>query len=59
VGAKNLCVGDAAIYDKHANIVVNLGKARAKDVKSLADILKRRVKERFKIKLEEEVVFLG
>lgn len=59
IGAKNLCVGDAAIYDKHANIVVNLGKARAKDVKSLADILKRRVRQRFGIRLKEEVIFLG
>jgi UDP-N-acetylmuramate dehydrogenase len=59
VGAKNLRIGDAAIYSKHANIIVNLGKAKAKDVKSLADILKRRVKQRFDIGLEEEVIFLG
>lgn len=58
VGAKNLRVGDASVYGKHANIIVNLGKAKAKDVKSLADILKKRVKRRFNINLEEEVVFV-
>jgi len=59
VGAKKLRVGDAAIYSKHANIMINLGKARAKDVKSLADILRKKVKRRFNIDLEEEVVFVG
>lgn len=59
IGAKYLQVGDAAVYNKHANIVVNLGKAKAKDIKSLADILKRRVKKRFNVNLREEVVFLG
>ena len=58
VGAKSLRVGDAGVYDKHANIVVNLGKAKAKDVLFLTDILKRRVKQKFNIDLEEEVIFL-
>ncbi len=59
VGAKELRVGDAVVCSKHANILINLGKAKAKDIRSLADTLKRRVKKRFGVRLEEEVVFLG
>lgn len=59
IGAKELSIGDAGVYSKHANILVNSGKARAKDMRRLADILKKRVKRRFGVNLEEEVVFLG
>jgi len=59
VQAKQLRVGDAAVYHKHANIVVNLGRARAADVWQITRIMKDRVKERFGIELEDEVRFLG
>lgn len=58
VGAKGLKVGDAAVHHIHANFIINLGKASARDVLKLASGLKRRVKERFGIVLEEEVTFL-
>ncbi|MGB2698634.1 MAG: UDP-N-acetylmuramate dehydrogenase [Candidatus Zixiibacteriota bacterium] len=59
VKAKELRIGDAAVFDKHANVLINRGKAKAKEVKELARIIKDRVKKRFGIKLEEEVVFVG
>jgi UDP-N-acetylmuramate dehydrogenase len=58
VGAKELRVGDAAVFGGHANFLVNLGGARAADVLALAAELKKRVKESSGIDLEEEVIYL-
>jgi UDP-N-acetylmuramate dehydrogenase len=58
VGAKKMRQGDVAVFEKHANILINLGKAKAEDVRRLASLLKRKVKEKFDIDLEEEVVYL-
>ena len=57
-GAKTLRVGDAAVFSGHANFLVNLGAARAADVLALAAELKRRVRERSGVELEEEVIYL-
>lgn len=59
VGCRGLRVGDAMVFAKHANILVNAGHATAKDVLALAEEMKRRVREKFAIELEEEVMFLG
>ena len=58
-GVRGLKVGDAAVFAKHANIIVNAGRATAKDVLELAEIMKSRVREKFGVELEEEVMFLG
>jgi len=58
-GARGLRVGDAAVFAKHANILVNLGRATARDMLELAELLKAKVRERFGVELEEEVMFLG
>ena len=57
--ARGLRVGDAMVFPKHANILINAGHATAKDVLTLAEILKARVREKFGVELEEEVMFLG
>jgi UDP-N-acetylmuramate dehydrogenase len=59
VGCRGLRVGDAMVYEKHANIIVNAGRASAREVLELAEIMKARVRERFGVELEEEVMFLG
>jgi UDP-N-acetylmuramate dehydrogenase len=59
VGAKEMRVGDAIVFNRHANILVNSGRAKAEDVKKLARLLKEKVKEKFNLELEEEVVYLG
>ena len=59
VGAKNMRRGEAAVFKNHANILINLGKATSKDVRRLANFLKRKVKKEFDIDLEEEVVYLS
>jgi UDP-N-acetylmuramate dehydrogenase len=58
-GCRGLRVGDATVFEKHANIIVNAGHASARDVLTLAAEMKRRVHERFGVTLEEEVMFLG
>ncbi len=58
VGAKELRVGDAAVFSGHANFLINLGDAKAADVLALAAELKKRVRENSGIVLEEEVIYL-
>lgn len=58
VGAKTMKVGGAAVYSGHSNFIYNQENALAKDVFRLAQELKQRVKERFDVELEEEVIFL-
>lgn len=58
-GAKELKVGGAEVYPKHANIIVNTGNATSKDIRRLADMMKQRVLDRFGIELQEEIQQLG
>lgn len=58
-GLKGKRAGKAEISKKHANFIVNLGGAKAKDVKKLINLVKESVKKKFKINLEEEIQFLG
>ena len=58
-GLKGFRVGDAAVSDKHANFVVNLGKARALDIWELTEQIIAKVKADHAITLEREVIFLG
>lgn len=55
VGAKGVKQGDIIIADFHGNLFINGGNGTAKDVKELASTLKEKVKEKYGIKLEEEV----
>ena len=58
VGAKELKYGGAAVYAGHANFIVNLGRAKAVDILSLAREMKARVEREFGVRLEEEVIYL-
>lgn len=57
-GLKGKRIGNVKISEKHANFIVNLGKGKAKDVKKLINLIKKEVKKKFKINLEEEIQFL-
>ncbi len=59
VGAKKMSVGGASVYQKHANFIINQGKATAADVKKLAQLLKAKVMNDFGIELSEEVLYIG
>jgi UDP-N-acetylmuramate dehydrogenase len=52
-------IGKAQISEKHANFIINLGGAKSKDVLSLINLAKKKVKNKFGIELEPEVQFLG
>ncbi len=58
-GLKGMTKGDAQISPDHANFIVNKGGARACDVLELINLAKKRVREKFGIKLKEEIVLLG
>ncbi len=58
VGLKGVREGQAMISEKHPNFIVNLGEAKAQEVKKLIQIIKEKVYEKFLIKLEEEVIIL-
>ncbi|MFA4967466.1 MAG: UDP-N-acetylenolpyruvoylglucosamine reductase, partial [Candidatus Margulisiibacteriota bacterium] len=55
VGLKGKRVGKAEISKKHANFIVNLGGAKAKDVLKLMILAQKAIKQKFKIKLEPEI----
>jgi UDP-N-acetylmuramate dehydrogenase len=52
-------VGDAQVADQHANFIVNLGKARAKDVITLMEIVKQTVLDVHGVRLEPEIKIIG
>jgi len=54
-GLKGKRIGNVKISEKHANFIVNLGGGKAKDVKKLINLAKKKVKEKFGITLEEEI----
>ena len=58
-GLKGFRVGDAQISHIHANIMVNLGHATARDVRALVSHAQRAVQERFGVHLEPEIGFIG
>lgn len=59
VGAKKLKIGKAAVSKKHANFLINKGNARAEDIRRLAEQLKIRVRDEYKINLQEEIEYVG
>lgn len=58
-GLKGYRIGDAAVSEKHAGFVVNLGNATAQDVLELTDYIKEKVKKEKGIEIELEVLFIG
>ena len=54
-GLKGMRVGDAAVSEKHAGFLINLGKATAEDVLRLEEIVKIAVMKEFGVALEREV----
>ena len=58
-GLKGHSIGGAAVSEKHAGFVVNMGGATAKDVVELTDYIKKRIMEQFGVTLELEVKRIG
>ncbi len=58
-GIKGHAIGGAMISGKHANFIVNRGKATAADIEALIDLAANSVREKFGIELEREVRIIG
>jgi len=56
---KGTRVGGAVVSDVHGNFIVNDGKATARDVLNLIEIIKQRASSARGIDLETEVEILG
>lgn len=56
LGLKGHAVGDARVSDRHANFFVNAGHASAADMLALIDDVRRRVRDRYGVELEQEVI---
>jgi UDP-N-acetylmuramate dehydrogenase len=59
LGLKGFRIGDAQVSPKHANFIVNLGRASADEVLALIDYVKRAVHAHTGLLLEEEVRIVG
>jgi UDP-N-acetylmuramate dehydrogenase len=58
-GLKGFRMGQAMVSDRHANFIVNLGKATAEEIIELMDWVERTVYENQGISLEREVKVVG
>ena len=58
-GLKGTKIGDAEISEKHAGFIINKGNATSKDVLSLIDFIKKDIKEKKNIDIEEEILIIG
>jgi len=59
VGLRGHRVGDAEFSANHPNFILNVGQARAADVKALMELAQERVWAEFSLRLLPEVAFVG
>ncbi len=57
-GLKGFTVGRAAVSEKHANWIVNLGGATAADVRAVMDHVEKSVRQAFGVCLQREILIL-
>jgi UDP-N-acetylmuramate dehydrogenase len=58
-GGKGLRAGDAVVSEKHANFIVNQGRATAEDILRLMHTVQELVLKKFNILLEPEIKIVG
>jgi len=59
LGLKGLRVGGAVVSQEHGNFIINEGKATAKDVLELIELIRERVRRERGMELETEVEIIG
>ena len=59
VGAKGMVEGGIHVADYHANLIYNVGNGTARELRTVIGELKRRVRDRFGIEVQEEVQYVG
>ena len=52
-------IGGAQVSEKHCGFVINSGGASAADIREVIEEVQERVRDRFHVRLEPEVIFLG
>jgi UDP-N-acetylmuramate dehydrogenase len=58
-GLKGKRIGQSQISERHANFIVNLGGAKAQDVRRLMELAQSEVRKQFGVDLEAEVKIFG
>lgn len=58
-GLRGYRIGGAQVSEKHCGFVINRGGASAADIREVIEEVQERVKDRFHVRLEPEVIFLG
>ena len=58
-GCRGLVVGDAQVSELHCNFLINRGQATAKDIETLGETVRRRVKENSGVMLDWEIKRIG
>jgi len=54
-GLKGFGIGDAVVSELHGNFILNQGNATANDIKLLINKIKKDVKDKFNVELQEEI----
>ena len=57
-GLKNFSVGDFFVSPTHANFIINKGHGKSEDLLELISIIKEKVKKKFGVELNEEVIII-
>ena len=58
-GLKGRCLGGAMVSTKHANFIVNTGRASAADIENLIGVVQNEVSKQFAVDLMPEVRIIG
>ena len=58
-GMRGYRIGGAQVSEKHCGFIINTGNATSEDIAELMAEVQERVKERFRVDLEPEIVRLG
>jgi UDP-N-acetylmuramate dehydrogenase len=58
-GCRGLVLGDAQVSEKHANFLINRGRATSADIEGLGEEVRRRVAEKTGVALEWEIKRVG
>ena len=59
IGLKGFTMGQAMVSERHANFIINLGKATAEEIIHLIEFIERRIYEEKGVSLEREVRVVG
>lgn len=59
IGAKELSCGGVKVWENHANFIVNNNSGTSTDVLTLMSEMQTKVKNKYKIDLQPEIIFLG